>query len=130
MPTILLVQGLGELVYARWNLQSLVQNLLLALKSYVLGPANVTGQVSLGLNRATCAMSAVNKVGMTLSLCVCVCVCVCVHVRVCACACVCMCVRAHVCVFRGHIIFIPMPKFFGLFSMRGLVSFFGACFAT
>lgn len=26
--------------------------------------------------------------------------------------------------------YIPIPKFFGLFSMSGLVSFLGTCFAT
>ncbi len=53
MPTILLVQGLRELVDAGRHFQPLIKDLLLALETNVLGPANVSSEVPLGLNSAT-----------------------------------------------------------------------------
>jgi hypothetical protein len=45
-----LVQGLGELVDSRGDLETLLQDSLLALETDVLGPLDEAGQVTLGLD--------------------------------------------------------------------------------
>ena len=51
--TIGFVQSLGELMNAWGDLDSLLQDGLLALKADISGPLNVTGQVTSGLNITT-----------------------------------------------------------------------------
>jgi hypothetical protein len=48
-----LVQNLGELVDGRRNLEALVQDLLLALKTDIFGPLDETRKIALGLNVLT-----------------------------------------------------------------------------
>lgn len=50
---MVLVQSAGELGNRRRHLKALVQEALLALEADVLGPANETGQIALGLDVAT-----------------------------------------------------------------------------
>lgn len=50
LSSSVLVQGLGELVNGRGNLQALVEDLLLALKTDVVGPLDEAGDIALGLD--------------------------------------------------------------------------------
>ena len=52
-----LVQGLGELVDCRRDLEAVLQHAVLALQAHVLGPAHKAGEVALGLDVVTCARS-------------------------------------------------------------------------
>lgn len=56
MYTSLSVKGLGKLVDWRWNLQSLIQDSLLALESDVLWPFHKSAQVSFRLNILSCKL--------------------------------------------------------------------------
>jgi hypothetical protein len=53
-----LVQNLGELVDGWWNLEALVQDLLLTLKTNILGPLDKTREITLGLDILTDAKVA------------------------------------------------------------------------
>ena len=59
-PTILLIQGLGELIDAGGDLQSLIKNLLLTLQSDVLWPANISSEIPLWLDSSTCKQLNLN----------------------------------------------------------------------
>lgn len=53
--TSLAVQGLGELVDCRRNLQTFVENGALPLQADVTGPFNKACQITLGLNILACS---------------------------------------------------------------------------
>ncbi len=51
--TLVLVNGLGELVDGGWDLEALEKNALLSLNADVLGPFDETGKVADGLDVTT-----------------------------------------------------------------------------
>ena len=53
MLTLVLINGLGELVDGGWNLETLEKNALLSLDANVLGPFDETAQIPLGLDVLT-----------------------------------------------------------------------------
>lgn len=55
LHTCLFIEGLGELVDGRRDLQTLIEDLPLSLQANVLGPLHKTSQVSLRLDVTTCA---------------------------------------------------------------------------